>query len=601
MQGLKLDMNDKFERFLASNNFTVHMNKETDSTYLFIDLGERSSKMNMELQHFHSSYEIFIALDDNVAHIVEGRYLPMRKWDIIFLRPGLVHLSCYERKNGMQKRIVINFSLPPAPGSLDYQMEKLLKPFSLQVPIIRLEGRSLSSMITSLESLLLAAKEKKSGWQIEVLSDFMLFLLCVSRNMNRSDYEASFITDTADRKIYNIVEYMQSNYMENITLADTASRFSVSPYYLSHLFPKITGTSFISYLHRIRVGHALQYLAYSDMKIKDIIRECGFSSASQFNRVFFSFISRNPTQFRLLGYIEKQLIVNKFNPEYDEIVPPAFPPPMRTGILERGRRHHDLILGISSQDFDISVPEDIPHVMDSVGADAIMLDIRKTFPYICSDYSRISEESMEAFRNLGVKNLILFDDSDIITLDSDDRHMAISSIRSLIQFASVISASSIALVPANMSNYGERYSFAFYDSISRILQYAEDWNVNIMIQGMAHSVLPNPQTIRKMLDFFSPSHLSLLFDPLAMIDRDWQNNTFSYFGEFFSALSEDISAIRLRDSLDLRPVALGQGIMAKTFPRIADLVTRSVPVIRDGGSEAYHLSDLAYIRKTFGA
>ena len=274
-------MNDKFERFLASNNFTVHMNKETDSTYLFIDLGERSSKMNMELQHFHSSYEIFIALDDNVAHIVEGRYLPMRKWDIIFLRPGLVHLSCYERKNGMQKRIVINFSLPPAPGSLDYQMEKLLKPFSLQVPIIRLEGRSLSSMITSLESLLLAAKEKKSGWQIEVLSDFMLFLLCVSRNMNRSDYEASFITDTADRKIYNIVEYMQSNYMENITLADTASRFSVSPYYLSHLFPKITGTSFISYLHRIRVGHALQYLAYSDMKIKDIIRECGFSSASQ--------------------------------------------------------------------------------------------------------------------------------------------------------------------------------------------------------------------------------------------------------------------------------------------------------------------------------
>ena len=86
-----------------------------------------------------------------------------------------------------------------------------------------------------------------------------------------------------------------------------------------------------------------------------------------------------------------------------------------------------------------------------------------------------------------------------------------------------------------------------------------------------------------------------------MIDRDWQNNTFSYFGEFFSALSEDISAIRLRDSLDLRPVALGQGIMAKTFPRIADLVTRSVPVIRDGGSEAYLLSDLAYIRKTFGA
>ena len=122
--GLILDMNDMLEEFIASNNFTVHMNRETDPIYLFIDLGERSSNMNMELQHFHSGYEIFIALDDKEAHIVEGRYLPMRKWDIIFLRPGLLHQSCYERKSGFQKRLVIDFSLPKAPGSLDYQQEK---------------------------------------------------------------------------------------------------------------------------------------------------------------------------------------------------------------------------------------------------------------------------------------------------------------------------------------------------------------------------------------------------------------------------------------------------------------------------------------------
>ena len=110
---LELDMNASLDGFIAANNFIAHMNKETDSTYLFIDLGERSEKLNMDLQHFHSGYEIFVALDDNEAHIVEGRYLPMRKWDVIFLRPGLLHQSCYERKNGMQKRIVMNFSFAP--------------------------------------------------------------------------------------------------------------------------------------------------------------------------------------------------------------------------------------------------------------------------------------------------------------------------------------------------------------------------------------------------------------------------------------------------------------------------------------------------------
>ena len=598
---LELDMNASLDGFIAANNFIAHMNKETDSTYLFIDLGERSEKLNMDLQHFHSGYEIFVALDDNEAHIVEGRYLPMRKWDVIFLRPGLLHQSCYERKNGMQKRIVMNFSFPPAAGSLDYQTEKLLKPFSMQVPIIRLEGTALDSMLSSLERLLQAARNKDSGWQIELLALFMLFLLDISRNMSRSSYEASFVTDTAERKIYNIAEYIYSCYMENITLAETASRFAVSPYYLSHLFPKVMGESFISFLHKVRISHALEYLAYSDKKIKDIIRECGFSSSSQFNRVFLSAISLSPTQFRGLVYIDKQRIINKFMPESDENVPPAFPPHAKVSIMKRRHGPHELAIGIDSLDFDMTAPDDIPRVMDSVGADAMLLDIHKSFPYICSDYGSMTEEDMEAFRGLGIKNLILLDDSDIITLESDDRHEALAGIKALIRVASVISAYSIAIVPSNMRRYGERYSFAMYDSISTILRYADDWNVDIMIQGMAGSVLPNPQTMKKMLDYFSSSHLAVLFDPLAMIDADRHNNTLSYFGEFFSLLSEDIAAIRLRDSLDHVPVPLGQGIMAKTFPRIADLMTKNVPIIRGRGDEGSLYADLAYIRKTFGS
>ena len=591
-------MNGKFEDFVASNNFIVHMNKETDSIYLFIDLGERSQKMNMEMQHFHSGYEIFIALDDNEAHIVEGRYLPMRRFDMIFLSPGRLHQSCYERKRGVQKRIVMNFSMPETPGSLEYQKEKMLKPFHMQVPIVRFEGSALSNVLSSLFSLLSAAKEKESGWQIEILSSFMLFLLSVSRNLNRSCYEPSFVTDTSERKIYNIAEYIQSNYMENITLSDTASRFAVSPYYLSHLFPKIMGVSFVSFLHRIRVRHALDFLSETDMKIKDIIRECGFSNASQFNRVFLSAISLSPTQFRKLGYIDRQLAISRFVPEMDENVPPAFPPHMKTVIGDRRQVQLDLIIGIDSSDFDIASPDNIPKVLDSAGADAILLDAKKSFPYLCRDYPMISEEAVASFRNLAIRHLILLDDSDIITLDSDERHRAVENIKSLVRFASLISAESIALVPADMKNYGERYSFALYDSIGSILRYAEESRIRIMIQGMADSVLPNPQTMKKLLDYFSSSYLSVLFDPLSMVDDEMKNNTLSYFGEFLALLSEDIAAIRLRDSVGHMAVPLGQGIMAKSLPRIASLMTKSVPVIRSGG-EGFLRSDIAYIKKIF--
>ena len=115
---------------------------------------------------------------------------------------------------------------------------------------------------------------------------------------------------------------------------------------------------------------------------------------------------------------------------------------------------------------------------------------------------------------------------------------------------------------------------------------------------MADSVLPNPQTMKKLLDYFSSSYLSVLFDPLSMVDDEMKNNTLSYFGEFLALLSEDIAAIRLRDSVGHIAVPLGQGIMAKSLPRIASLMTKSVPVIRSGG-EGFLRSDIAYIKKIF--
>ncbi len=576
------------------------MNRETDNTYLFIDLDKRSKEMNMEFPHFHSSYEIFIALDDHEAHIVDGRYLPMQKWDIIFLRPGLLHQSSYERPRGMQKRIVINFALPILAGSLDYQKEKLLRPFNMAIPIIRLSGKALSSLQAVLEQLLRSAKAKASGWQLEVLSIFMLFLLEVERNMSKSCYESSFMTDTAERKIYNIVEYIQTHYMDNITLSKTADAFAISPYYLSHLFHRVIGIPFITYVHRVKIGHALEMLSDTELKVKEIIESCGFSNASQFNRIFLSFIGMSPRGFRALDYEKQHMVMNRNRPEFDEVVPPAFPPHIRIGVDRRPYRS-ELLIGIDCSDFDISSPADISMIMDGLDASSAMIDVRKTFPYLQKDFWAISEEEIDAFRSLSDRRLILIDDSDIITHESEDRRTALERVAAHIQFASLISASYIALTPRNMAEYGERDSFALYDSIDTILRHAEAVNIGILITGMADSVLSDPKVIKKMLDYFSSRYLSVLFDPLSMLDRDGSNNTFSYFNSYFSILSEDISAVRLRDSFHSQQVPLGQGIMAKTLPHIAELMTRSVPIIRSGPGDVPPDKDIAYIRKVFGS
>ena len=82
-----------------------------------------------------------------------------------------------------------------------------------------------------------------------------------------------------------------------------AEKFFISPYYLSHQFRRVTGFSLINYIQITRVRNAQQLLLYTDMKIADITTSCGFTSFSQFNRVFNKFCHTSPSQFRVNGVV----------------------------------------------------------------------------------------------------------------------------------------------------------------------------------------------------------------------------------------------------------------------------------------------------------
>lgn len=72
---------------------------------------------------------------------------------------------------------------------------------------------------------------------------------------------------------------------------------------MSHQFRRVTGFSLINYIQITRVRNAQQLLLYTDMKIADITTSCGFTSFSQFNRVFNKFCHTSPSQFRVNGIV----------------------------------------------------------------------------------------------------------------------------------------------------------------------------------------------------------------------------------------------------------------------------------------------------------
>jgi len=92
-------------------------------------------------------------------------------------------------------------------------------------------------------------------------------------------------------------EYIQANYMKNISLESCADLVGTNSYTLSKLFKHITGVNFIDYVTELRLDKAKELLSKSELKINDIAEEVGYQQR-YFNRIFKKQVGITPTQYR---------------------------------------------------------------------------------------------------------------------------------------------------------------------------------------------------------------------------------------------------------------------------------------------------------------
>jgi AraC-type DNA-binding domain-containing proteins len=102
------------------------------------------------------------------------------------------------------------------------------------------------------------------------------------------------------QKIQFAIQYLENNYMHDISLTQIAGKSNLSPYYFSRLFTKFTAMTFKEYLAGIRIARAEQLIKAGEKTITDISFDCGFNSVRTFNRTFKTVKGFSPSQTRLL-------------------------------------------------------------------------------------------------------------------------------------------------------------------------------------------------------------------------------------------------------------------------------------------------------------
>ena len=95
-----------------------------------------------------------------------------------------------------------------------------------------------------------------------------------------------------------ILEYIQENYSENITLEDLKHRFFLSKNQIIRIFKKRTGYPPYEYLKRYRLTKACELLLGTSQNICEIAAQVGYHNASHFAAQFGAVYGMTPGEYR---------------------------------------------------------------------------------------------------------------------------------------------------------------------------------------------------------------------------------------------------------------------------------------------------------------
>lgn len=101
--------------------------------------------------------------------------------------------------------------------------------------------------------------------------------------------------------IQNVINVLNEEYAEQITLSALGDKFGYHPNYLNQIFMTYTGKPIYAYLQDLRIMKAIDLLQNSSLPVGDIAVSIGFCDIAHFSKTFKQKTGLSPSAFRIKG------------------------------------------------------------------------------------------------------------------------------------------------------------------------------------------------------------------------------------------------------------------------------------------------------------
>ncbi|WP_053202676.1 helix-turn-helix transcriptional regulator [Jiangella muralis] len=110
---------------------------------------------------------------------------------------------------------------------------------------------------------------------------------------------ASHAAPSPARHVLAVVErHIQDHYADDLRLVTVSEAVFVSPYYISHLFQRELGTTFLKYLTAVRMRHGRRLLAETDLPVELVAEQVGYQAPKRFRELFKRTFHVTPSEYR---------------------------------------------------------------------------------------------------------------------------------------------------------------------------------------------------------------------------------------------------------------------------------------------------------------
>lgn len=264
-----------------------------------IGLANRESDFLLELKRIeylapkvNRGVTFLFVIDGNLTVETNSRFYSLEEHDLLTLDRNQLYQA---QGSGDNWVMILNLTDPFIEHFYPQYHSRSFHCFSREIEM----GRELKidQIRRLLAEMMISYLRKDDSHKIEIQGFISEILLILIRNFSR---EATVFEqmNTDDQRLTEVVDYMERNYDQPMTLEEMAQRAHLSTGYLSRYFKQRIGVGFSRFLMNIRLKHGLKDLLYTTDSISQVALKNGFPNTKSFTGLFKEVYGTTPHEYR---------------------------------------------------------------------------------------------------------------------------------------------------------------------------------------------------------------------------------------------------------------------------------------------------------------